>query len=427
MPQTVTFFLGSGCSFPSGQPSVSDLTKELLTGELFLFESLDEHRLFLDSLVDCYPRWAKRCDFPPNTERIKLRPFRAPAVGIQKFLAALARFDVWSTAPNYEDLAGLVRRLAAVSLRDTNDPLVGAFMKQPEFGAALKELSFPSGHRVESYSLGKTLAVVDDFIGWVMAASMRLRPILRGYEAIRGVLTRLREVGTQAHFVTTNYDCNIERLLTGLGMKYNDGIHDLTGVDREDRLWRGGPRIGFLSNERSWLVKLHGSVNWYSCQDLEGAGYSVLAAAPLLTKPADAYRAQFRFDGITFTPTGSPEMLRGSISKAHEYSYSLYSQLLFALEQLLQQTDVLVVAGFGWMDEGIVARLKRFASINEGRLLMCEGQGDEPTVVSRGWMDMRGVGEVGEGKTMSLLRQYPSQMESATLADAIEKMLAHRQ
>jgi hypothetical protein len=120
-------------------------------------------------------------------------------------------------------------------------------------------------------------------------------------------------------------------------------------------------------------------------------------------------------------------MLRGSISKAHEYSYSLYSQLLFALEQLLQQTDVLVVAGFGWMDEGIVARLKRFASINEGRLLMCEGQGDEPTVVSRGWMDMRGVGEVGEGKTMSLLRQYPSQMESATLADAIEKMLAHRQ
>src|SRR5262245_15652480 len=135
----------------------------------------------------------RKGEFRPGVDRVRLETYRIPAAGIQRFLATLAGSGVWSTPPNYEDLAGLIRQLAVASDESLNDPLANAFMKLPEFATALEKLMFPSGHRAGGYSLRRKLTMIDDFIGWVIASCVKPRPKLRGYEALCCSILRLRE------------------------------------------------------------------------------------------------------------------------------------------------------------------------------------------------------------------------------------------
>jgi NAD-dependent SIR2 family protein deacetylase len=427
--KTIAFFLGAGCSFPSGQPSVHQLTGDMLSRELYLIEALDELSCFQYSLEGSYPRWGTKADLGPDAAKKSkkdLLPWRRPASSIQSFLSDLASLPSWpKKPPDYEDLCGVLRLCVATLFRDLNDPLVYHFLQSNDLISRVEQLDFPPSHRFHSYPLHEKLLVVEDFVGWVVAKRIRVRPKLVGYDPLAKAIDGLRKDGHAVHIVTTNYDCNLERVLRSIGAPFHDGILGKRARDSEERAWRlGGGELSFFNDSSIALVKLHGSINWYMCHDVNASGTGMMAAATTRLGPEQGYKAYISHSWWTFTSKSCPAMLRGSLSKAAEYSYSTYSQLLAAFEQVLQRADVMVVAGFGWSDEAIAARLMRYAYTESKTLLVLDGSRPDPEIARVVEFDKRNLGNVGEGKSITLHRSHLSSLEPYELLAMVRDIIA---
>lgn len=428
MPATVAFFLGSGCSFPSGQPGVAALTDALFSEDVFLMEAPDPMSGFLLGLEGSYPRWGTKSDFGQEAQSFgeeSLLPWRGPAASVQQFLRYLMDISEWPRPPNYEDLCGLLRVVGGAIYKGTNDPLVHAFFARHDLARRLAELKFPEGHRYHDDDIAGQLATVEDFVGWCIARHLLLEPELRGYEALSHTLHALRARRSRFHFVTTNYDCNIERLLAREGIPFHDGLIGKRAVDMSNGAWRCGNAFRFFRSRSPAVVKLHGSINLYACHDVNGSGNAMFAITEQALTPAEAFTRYIDVPGAgRMTPKGAPEMLRGSLSKAHEYSYDAYSQLLVGFEAVLERADVLVISGFGWADEAIAARLIRYAYEPDKALLILDGAAPEPAVVRTGWVSRHRAGKPGEGKSVSIHREHLSAMNPTSLIGIIDDCCA---
>lgn len=426
MAEQVAFFLGSGCSRPSGQPMVEDLTRDMLSRELYLMEALDEESAFRHSLEGSYPLWGTLNElraFDATAAIEQLVPLRKPAASIQAFLRYIAELPSWVQEPNYEDVCGLLKVIAGAIRRRTNDPLINNFLENHHIVDRLAGIEFPASHRYFNMDAAEQLMVVEDFVGWLITKRIRIDPPLDGYEAFAYALTGLRERGCKSHFITTNYDCNIERLLTQMKVPFHDGFPSNRYSDGEGRSWRAGNQLRFFGARSGALIKLHGSINWFRTHDTFGSGAGVFAVSDPELPPEDGFRASIYVQPHNFTSKHSPEMLRGSMSKAHEYSYGIYAQLFTAFEIALSRARLVVVAGFGWNDEGIAARLIRFAHVKGKKLLVLDGSQPAPAVIANRWTSPHLVGDVNDGRSVSIHRQYISSMKEDELLAMISKLL----
>ena len=425
MAEQIAFFLGSGCSRPSGQPMVADITRDMVSLKLYLMEALDPVSAFYYELDGFYPCWGTLEEFLAfDTQRIaeELTPNRVAARSIQSFVRYILRLPSWRQAPNYEDVCGLLSAIAGAMRRGTNDPFVIGFLNEHRIVEKLSKIRFPPDHRYFRLDPVDQLMVIDDFVGWVVAKSMQTSPPLNGYEAFDAAVVGLRELGIKSHFITTNYDCNIEALLKRMKMPFHDGFPPEKHLDDAGRTWRLGNHLKFFKSRSSALIKLHGSMNWYRAYDSNGSGAGVYAVSNPELSPEDGFKAYIRSEQFNFTSKHAPEMLRGSISKAHVYAYSIYAELFTALEAALDRVRMVVVAGFGWNDEGIAARLQRFAHTDGKKLLILDGSQPSPAAVANGWTNTNYSGDVGDGKAIAIHRQHMSSMKKEELLALILRL-----
>ncbi len=409
--QTVAFFIGSGCSFPSGQPSVDTITGNCLRGEYFLLEPLDETSGFFAALEGNRPRWGTERDLRrlvPKGRSSDLDPWRRPAASVQALLTQLSQIDLWNRQPNYEDLAGVLNIVAGSLAQQLNDPCVEALIRQTDLLTRLDDVQFPDGHRYFSNTVVQKIVFIEDFIGWVIAKTLRNRVRLTGYEPLTAAIRFLAERRLPFHVVTTNYDCNLERLFRHNRIIFRDGLIGKVARDDHHR-WIYGNHFEFADDGLPWLIKLHGSVNWFLCHAPDSSGARVLAQIGSSIDPLEAYASYFSIpSGPTFTPLGCPEMLRGSLSKSAAYSYDIYSQLLLAFERVLERASVCVIAGFGWSDEAIVARLMRFVRTDGKALLVFDGAPGEPAISRSHLFDPRMVRDARNRQSLILVREHLS-------------------
>ena len=405
---------------------VGDLTKDVLEGTFYLIEHPEQESAFHYGLEGSYPRWGTAQDLGSAALAMsaeELAPWRRPAASVQEFLAYVSRLPIWDSEPNYEDVSGLLRAVATSVFRGINDPFANSLLSTHDLSSRLVALDFPEGHRYFQMKLNQQLSVVEDFIGWVVAKRIRIEPQLLGYEAFATAIKVLRSRQHKVHFVTTNYDCNIERLLEKLRVAFHDGFEARAVYDDDERPWRLGNNLKFFSRRTSAVVKLHGSINWFVCHDMNGSGAATYAVSPCDLPPEAGFGTYLREGPWHFTPMHSPEMLRGSVSKAHEYSYGIYAQLLSAFETILDRADAVVVAGFGWNDEGLATRLLRFAHSNGKRLLVVDGSQPIPAVARVPDLDARAIGDVGQGRHVSVYRKHMSALEPTELLPLILELM----
>ncbi|MCG8448404.1 MAG: SIR2 family protein, partial [Pirellulales bacterium] len=417
------FFLGSGCSFPSGQPSVHELTHLVLYGKLHLMGSIDPAALFIETLRQHYPLWGYRESLVEGYPK-DLNPWRRPAESIQVFLRKIADWEYWSVSPNYEDLSGLLRTVSGALYQGINDPLVECIRRGTQLDEAIASLEFPEGHNFHDLPLSEKICIVEDFIGWVLARRIENAPELRGYESIIEALDALRSCGDSFEFATTNYDCNIEQLLRTNGIEYSDGFSGIEAPDDCGRTWRVGNEFRFTESGTVPVLKLHGSTNWFGCYDENGSGSSAFAVCEPTLDSEAAFLSRISIPtGHIFTPKQSPQMMRGSLSKASEYSYGIHSALLAQLELMMERSKLLVIAGFGWSDEALVARFIRYAHRDGKSLLVLDGSDPDPALANQVDITHQMVGGVGEGRPISLHRAHMSDVSGALLADLIQGCL----
>lgn len=419
MGKKVLFFIGSGCSFLTGQPSVAGLSEDVLNGEMYIMDRLDPEGCFLDGLSDYYPRWGPKADFGDQAS-MDIAAWRRPAESIQCLLREVAKWEWWTRNPNYEDLSGILRIIAGTLHQGTNDPSVECLLCTTEFLNAVQSLDFPQGHRFHDYSLNQKVSVVEDFIGWTVARRILIDPTLDGYDSFMHAVGWLSCGGHDVHLATTNYDCNLEKLLTAHEITYDDGFVGDQGEDSDGRIWRLGNEFRFFETKSTPLLKLHGSSNWFSCFDEHGSGSSALAICDPTLPPELGFMSRITSSSQhLFTPKQSPEVMRGALSKAFEYSYGVYSMLLANLERMLSHADLLVVAGFGWSDEALVARFIRFAHTNGKSLLALDGSQPDSAVSKVREVDRRMLGQVGEGKPISVHRAHMSSIAGEDLVSVM--------
>ena len=403
---------------------VGDLTEDMLTRELYLLDALDYFLAFVDGIEGSYPRWgtleeATALARTGDVEQLILR--KKPAASIQAFLRYIAELPSWPRKPNYEDVCGLLNVIAGAFSRRTNDPLINRFLEEHNIVDRLAAIEFPPSHRYFDLDVVEQLMVIEDFVGWLVAKRIQIAPPLTGYEAFAFAITGLRERGYKSHFITTNYDCNIERLLTQMKIPFHDGFPSDKYLDDSERNWRAGNRLGFFGARSSALIKLHGSINWFHTHDTQGSG--VFAVSDPALSPEDGFKASINMQPHDFTPMHAPEMLRGSLSKAHVYAYGIYADLFVAFERALSRARLVVVAGFGWSDEGIAARLTRFALGEGKKLLILDGSQPAPAFVTADWTNPYFVGDINDGKQISVHRQHMSSMKEGELLAMISKLL----
>jgi hypothetical protein len=289
--------------------------------------------------------------------------------------------------------------------------------------ARLDRITFPQGHWFHGESINAKLSIIEDYVGWCVADRIRVDAPLVGYDALETALKALTDRTWPFHFATTNYDCNIERLLVSAGIPFHDGFVGKQVTDIVGRPWRLGTHFNFSENETCLVAKLHGSINWFVCHDVNGTGASTMAVAPLNCKPAEGYMTYIDQPGHRFTPKHSPEMLRGSLSKVDEYSYGVYSHLLAGFEEMLRCADIVVVAGFGWRDEGVAARLLRYGHTSDKALLVLDGTQSDPAVTTCAWFRRGMIGDVNGGRPISIYRSHMSELNHNELAKIIDQCL----
>lgn len=134
--------------------------------------------------------------------------------------------------------------------------------------------------------------------------------------------------------VTLNHDLMIEACLLQLGLNHHDGFGDREGIVEFD------PAILRKSPSHT-LLKLHGSINWHWLPDRQN------------------YMRRHIGDGETAAWRARPEseILFGDYTKLQDYNYGPYPYLFAAFDRILEQTDRLIICGYGFQDKGINIRL----------------------------------------------------------------------
>ncbi len=316
-----------------------------------------------------------------------------PAKSVQHFIRHLSKSLPWSRSPNYEDISGVLRNVISSCVHDQNDPLSNAFLQDRRIVELLQGMSFPVWHRFHDYPLVERLRVIEDYVGWVSASLIKTLPQLVGYENLVELCDWFSEHSLTWNIMTTNYDCNIERVFNPSKISFSDGFVEglswgdetLPLYDCNGRRWKTFESFtSSESSERPMLIKLHGSLNWHLLKDLT-SGLTVVGSSPLNVGPTYGRHIKVRSPPYaSFLSPESPLMLRGSLSKAADYHYGIFADLQRAFEEMLLRTDVVVVAGFGWSDEVISQKLGKYITSPKRILLVFDGSSDGAAILRGG-------------------------------------------
>src|SRR6266536_3142341 len=223
-------FLGSGVSYPSGLPSVNELTQSLLN--------------------DQWIQHTDGCFYPAG---VGPRGLNDPAHILQDFLALLMPHADRSHAmtgrkANYEDLYFLAEQVAEDVRGWADNPAIHPFISE------LKRQTTQLTNTLHE-SLGKIANMACEFIRCVVYNRLAKTGDVRGLNLIES-LARADSIEKLA-IVTVNHDLLIERLLEEKGVGFVDGFGEPVG----DVRYFEPSAFGLQTKVR--LLKLHGSINWY--------------------------------------------------------------------------------------------------------------------------------------------------------------------
>ncbi|MDX6443039.1 MAG: hypothetical protein QOH71_113 [Blastocatellia bacterium] len=144
----------------------------------------------------------------------------------------------------------------------------------------------------------------------------------------------------QLNIVTLNHDTLVEQYLTENKVQFIDGF----GKGDGDVRWYD-ENIFDKRSARVKILKLHGSVNWYSFL-VNGKSRPAIFFGTDITNIRDGQGNQLR------PIFRRPSFLSG-INKAVAYQRGIYADTHFHFHQLLRQCKQIVMSGYGWGDIAI--------------------------------------------------------------------------
>lgn len=328
-PMELMLFLGSGVSYESGLARVGEITRSLLN---------DEWYSHTDELFYHGPE--------PNPV------FRSQnwVLRIQPFLKTLKSYaDEYSTMKtgtdaNYEDLYYLVRQLMDEYQGRVENPAILRFAL--EIRAKLKDLCTPmplTGEEVTSERLVRRASEFIQCVVWHMLYSDKPPT---GMDIIKELA--LSQDVERLNIFTLNHDLLVENLFDSNKIQFADGFGPQDGqvCFFEPSCYETGPKVR--------LFKLHGSINWFQFRSEKDGTTIDRFGRP---RHSDFWHLKDSTGNILRNLRGIPVFLSGTYNKMLDYGSGIHAEMHFRFYQLLKETDIMVMSGYGWNDPGINTRL----------------------------------------------------------------------
>jgi hypothetical protein len=330
-------FLGAGVSVPSGLPAVDRLTRSIFR-RLYHQDSYNQFspgrptdprmraadvtsriRQLLRLLREHDQRDIKRVGYSPSDKRSSGAIYRG--------------------ATTYEDLFYLCEQIRLWHIGLVDNSLVTPLMEIIERKAG--GLLAGSSIMARLSDLGSLAEQACFFIESVVAGELRPKGII-GLDLVTELATA--PYIEQLNIVTLNHDTLVEQFLAENRVDFVDGFGERDG----DVRWYDESAYD-ESHTRVKILKLHGSVNWYSFL-VDGRSRPAIFLGADVTYIRDG-------EGRQLKPTFRRPSFLSGINKAVAYQRGIYADMHFRFHQLLRQCDLMVMSGYGWGDTAINFRL----------------------------------------------------------------------
>lgn len=327
--RSISIFLGSGVSVPSGLPSVTQITQELLKGKgvsylnhkqkqssdlkkvqglLNKLEEIDRH--YMDNIARY---WSKG--------------------------QYLSTGYIYRNITTYEDLFYLTEQIIDSEKGLLDDATAGAFVDLVE----KKARSILKGKTINEriISLYHLAIEASNFIQWIVANSLHTHNI-QGLDLIVEI-ARHSSI-KKLDIITLNHDTLVEQVLSQNNIPFADGFGKADGDVRwyDDTVYDD-------KKTKVRIFKPHGSINWFSFL-VKGRLHpaSVSCADPTQIRDSNGKLLKSHFT--------TPSFLSGT-NKVVLYNEGIYAKMFYRIYQSLRKSNFMLMSGYGWGDVPINFRL----------------------------------------------------------------------
>lgn len=334
MKKQVAFLFGSGISFPSQMPSVSQITDAALD---------EEWHLSADGRFMRGPN-------PSNHDHDVVTPVVKAFLSSVRdcaadYLSDLARPDA-SRKPHYEDLFSLTEQVLRCETDHTPNLAVAEFLRKLRQRTASLYCGF-NGDSVGGVGFVGLAISACNFLHWVVHDKLQT-----GDKTRRGLelISKVASVVDSLDIFTLNHDLLIEQQLKA------DGIDDVeSGFDDHSQGKFAAYRPGWWEDtsqprKKVRLIKLHGSLNYWRYEFENGA---TRYAMP----DGDAFHTKDHNGKLVMPSEWKAAFLSGTVVKELHYGGELWSELFASFRSLLASHTHLICCGYGFGDAGINQRL----------------------------------------------------------------------
>lgn len=357
----VCLLFGSGVSVPAGMPNVDKITERVLTGDDLShvpnstdFDSRREARQTILRWLEIQVkrRYASEPNRPVNYEDLY-------------FLASQIRDDLDG---EYDNPA--VRPLVENAFAEVLPSVARSCGTVEE---ELKHLSEDVIKYMRRCVMSLLLAELQplDYLEFVAEAfyAGRDRSRCRVIRAARRVVANAFQAssGRGLDILTLNHDTVLERFLESRGIPFADGFaKELNAV--KVREWQ--PATLHEGQGLIRLMKLHGGVDWFrfrpdGVQDWSEDYIGIRTFEYRSNSLRDERQRQYSILG-----EGLPIFLIGTFNKLANYTDRVYLEIYYESFQSLDETDVLVIVGYGFGDKGINKLITDWMCRTPGRRLV---------------------------------------------------------
>jgi hypothetical protein len=397
MSQKLSFLLGSGASLPAKMPGVKQITEKVLLGAGVRHHTIGNY--------DFGPPLYAHAGFPDEYVPRVVAFLKRLSVEIEQYYSPDN-----DRAVNYEDLFYVAAQIHDSEVGEYDNPIVQAFIDKimPD----IESLLIGRENEIrKKWNLHEIAVEATHYIHDIVWRSLTAEPA--DIDCLRCVSEACQDNEiSSVDLFTLNHDLVLERSLDRWNVKYTEGFGpSINGV----RYW--SPENFEDPSCSVRIFKLHGSVNWFLFEPNPATGRNEPVGIVLDWD----YLHSKNPDGKLQRPVDCrPMLLAGTFNKMLQYTTGIYADLYCQMYRALQETEILILCGYGFGDKGINTRLIEWAySSQQNVMVVIHAEPESLKMKARGAIT-KNWGEWLQSSKLVLVHKWIQDTSWKEIHDAIQ-------
>lgn len=347
MKSSIMFLLGSGVSLPAGFPGTGEITSQVFSGNKIIRHT--DSRYYLK-------------ENPTDYEKQLTDGYLTNVLSLLQTIRELMGTYNKQEPLNYEILFYFIQQLYAYESGDLLNMALTPFLNQVKANVQLTQNELYN----EPVRYIDVFSEAENYIRHTV-----WRKLVHAVDRHNHLTFLSDAINDKGDFTinisTLNHDLLIEQHLTDKRINYCDGFGSPTnGV----RYWENH------FEDRNNLLKIHGSINWFTLKPDDGDWFDERIGIVL---DGDIDHAKSSSGGLMRSiPEKEPKILVGTFNKIYEYTESIFSDIYYHFRELLGKSKSLVVSGYSFGDKGVnTAILEWLYTDRQHRIIVIHRDPDE--------------------------------------------------